>query len=226
MNIYIYSNTKNIEKSFAGAVKNKKFIIHIAPAADLKKTVKNIPKGSIVYADVSSLRTSEIPSALNTLAKLGDSACGIIDPKGTIADIAELFHNGVSDYITPAVLKKGVTLKRLERIMKLKGIEAPVDRLKALKKNYILTGGDWDDVRLGQEYTFCFMMVELDNKSELKSLGPEKFGRITATMHQYLEAMVAPLKGKIWIRMDYGGLVLFPFDGKRGDAIEAAFRLL
>jgi hypothetical protein len=226
MKIIIFSNTKNIEKSFAGLAKNKSNLLQVSPSADLKKTVKKIPAGSLVYADLSSFSKAEAPQALKLLARLEGSSYAVIDPKGSVADVAELFHNGASDYITAPILKKGLTLKRLDEIMKFKKIEAPDEKLKAFKKDYILSGSDWKKVQTGKEYTFCFMLIELDNKSELKGTGPEQFNRITGAFRQYIENFVAPLNGRIWMWMDFGGLVLFPFDGKKCDAIETAFKIM
>jgi hypothetical protein len=226
MKIIIFSNTKNIEKSFAGLVKNKSNLLQVSPAAELKKTIKKIPGGSLVYADISSFSTAEAPQALKLLAKLEESSYAVIDPKGSVTDIAELFHNGAADYINAPLLKKGIPMKRLDEIMKFKKIKAPDEKLKALKKDYILSGNDWKKIQVGKEYTFCFLLVELDNKSELKGTGPEQFNRITTAFRQYIEGMVAPVNGKIWMWMDFGGLVLFPFDGKKCDAIETAFRIM
>jgi hypothetical protein len=226
MKIIIFSNTKNIDKSFAGLAKNKSNLVQVSPAAELKKSIKKIPEGSLVYADLSSFSTAEAPQTLKLLAKLEGSSYAVIDPKSAVRDVAELFHNGAADYISAPLLKKGIALKRLDEIIKYKKIEVPDEKLKAIKKDYILSGTDWKKVQVGKEYTFCFMLVELDNKTELKSTGPEQFGRITSSFRQYIEGVVAPAHGKIWIWMDFGGLVLFPFDGKKCDAIETAFRIM
>ena len=226
MKIIIFSNTKNIDKSFAGLAKNKSNLLQVSPAADLKKSIKKIPEGSLVYADLSSFSTTERPQALKLLAKLEGSSYAVIDPKGAVADVAELFHNGAADYITAPLLKKGIHVKRLDEITKFKKMEAPDEKLKAFKKDYIPSGSDWKKVQAGKEYTFCFMLVELDNKSELKGTGPEQFNRITGAFRQYIENIVAPVNGRIWMWMDFGGLVLFPFDGKKCDAIETAFRIM
>ena len=68
MKIIIFSNTKNIEKSFAGLARNKSNVLQISPAAELKKTVKKIPEGSLVYADLSSFSKTEAPQVLKQLA--------------------------------------------------------------------------------------------------------------------------------------------------------------
>ncbi|MBN2160746.1 MAG: hypothetical protein JW807_15260 [Spirochaetes bacterium] len=226
MKIHVFSNGKTISKNFGGLIKAKKNELKISPPGELKKSLKGLPAGSLVYADVSSFKKTEVPALLKLLAKNEKLLYGIIDPAGTIADIAELFHNGACDYLDAGMLKKGVQQKRLDQIMRFKNIEAPDRAAKAAKKNYILSGNDWKGVQKGKEYTFTFMFIELDNKSDLKAMGPEQFKKVTATFRQYIEESVAPLKGKIWIWMDFGGLVIFPFDGKNYSAIEAAMKAI
>ena len=226
MKITVFSNTKNIEKSFAGAVKGKKHALQVSPASELKKSLKSVPRGSLVYADLSSFKKTEVPQVVKLLAKLEDIPYGIIDTKGSVADVAELFHNGASDYLDAALLKKGVDQKRLDRILEFKKIEVVDEKLTAAKKNYIISGPDWKNIKQGQEYTFYFMLIELDNKNALKGLAPELFDDITETFRQYVQDMVAPMNGRIWMWMNYGGLVLFPYDGKECDIVEAALRLM
>lgn len=225
MEIYIFSNSKTIEKVFTGVKKAKDITLAYKPASQLKKSAKSAPKNSLIYADISSFPRAEAAAVLKFLAKLEDHLVGIIDPKGSIADVAGLFHDGVADYLGTDCVKNGLTPKRVSRILEYKKIEKD-ESAGLAKKNYLSSGSDWKNVKVGQEYTFCFLMIELDNKSELKSLATEDFNKITGAFHKYLETTVAPLNGKIWMWMDYGGLILFPFDGKKIDAIEAAFRLM
>ncbi len=225
MEIHIYSNSRAIEKAFAGVKKAKDIVLRYQPASQLKKSAKNAPKNSLIYADISSFPKAEAAQVLKSLSKLEDQLTGIIDPKGSIADVAGLFHDGAADYLGADCLKNGLTAKRLARILEFKKIEKD-DSAELARKNYIPSGGGWKNIRAGQEYTFCFMMVELDNKADLKALPVEDFNRITRAFHAYLEDTVSPLDGKIWMWMDFGGLILFPFDGKKVHAIDAAFRLM
>lgn len=225
MNIYIFSKTKNIEKTFAAPVKAGKHTLKVCPPSGLKKTMKEAPAGSLLYADASSFARPELAQALKVLGKIEGGLFGVLDPKGAIEDVGGLFHDGAADYIGAAQIKKGLAKSRIERILKFKNIELPDDRLKARMKNYILSGSDWKNVRQGQEYTFCFLFIELDNRSALKAAGPEQFTRMTSAFRQYIEETAAPLHGRVWIWMDYGGLVIFPFDGTSSGAVEAALRL-
>jgi hypothetical protein len=226
MKIFVFSNTKNIEKSFSGAAKGKKNIIQVCPASELKKGVKAVPGGSLIYADASSFTRAEVPQVIKLLAKLEGLLYGVIDPKGAITDIADLFHNGAADYLGAASLKKGVDQKRLDQILKFKKFEAADENQIAAKKNYIISGRDWKNIKNGHEYTFYFMFIELDNKNTLKGLAPENLTDVTGTFRQYVEDSVAPMGGHMWMWMNFGGLVLFPYDGKKCDIVEAALRLM
>jgi hypothetical protein len=227
MKIYVISNIKNIEKSFAGLTKAKKHTVRIEPASQLKKIIKSVSKDTFIYTDVSSFGKNEIPQTLNLLAKLDGYHYGVIDPKGCIADTAELFYRyGASDYLNAVILKKGVSQKRIEHIMKFRQIEDPDGKSRSSRKKYIISGSDWKNIKEGEEYTFCLMFIELDDKAKLKGISPEQFTKITSAFRQYVEETVSPMKGRTWIWLDFGGLVLFPFDGRKCEAIVAAFRLM
>lgn len=226
MDIYVFSNLKNIDKSFAGIKKEKNVSIRILPAGEIKKLTTIAHPGSLIFADISSYKEKEIPRTLKFLAQLESYHHIIIDPNGSAEDIAGLFHNGALDYIDKKLLKSGITLKRLSKVLEFKKIVYETDEQKSAKLNYILSGNNWENIVPGRIYTFCFMYVELDNKDELKCYSTEQFNRIINSFRKYLEELMAPKNGKIWIWSDFGGLILFPFNGKKCDAIETAFMLM
>lgn len=225
MTVYIFSDTKGIEKNFESLKKSKKSELNILPVSEIKKSLKSIPRGALVYLDIAKINSSDIKKNLNILKKQSSLHYGIIDTKGSVEDIADLFHDGASDYIGSKLLKKGIQAKRIQKVLSLKTIEPPDDKPARQKIKYI-PSKSWKEVEAGKEYTFCFMLVELDNKNELKKLSSNLFSSIANTFHDYLEDTVTPLGGKIWIWMDFGGLILFPFDGKKCESIEAAFKLM
>ena len=227
MRLYVISNFKDLEKSFAGLSKSKKHTLRFVPASELKKTVAGASSDSFIYLDVSSLGEKEIPRAIKILSKLDVSHYGVIDPKGSVADIAELFlRYRASDYINAAILRKGILPKRIDQIMKFRQIEDQDGKSRWLKKKYILSGCDWKNICEGDEYTFCLMFIELDDKARLKRLSPEQFTAITNAFRGHVEETVSPMKGRLWIWLDIGGLVLFPFDGRKCEAFVAALRLM
>lgn len=226
MIVYLFSTAKGIEKNFGALKKSKKYELVVQPPSGMKKTVSKAPKGSMVYLDISTMAKADAAQAMKYLAKQDACRYGIIDAKGTAGDIAGLFHDGASDYLDAALLKKGLQPKRIERIEKFKTVEGADQAAATARRNYTPSGRDWKGVQQGKEYTFCFMLVDLDNKNELKAGGPEQFAAITTAFKNYIEQAMAPFSGRIWIWMDFGGLILFPFDGKKCDAIEAGVRLM
>lgn len=226
MIVYLFSTAKGIEKNFEALKKSKKYELVVQPPSGMKKTVSKAPKGSMVYLDISTMAKADAAQAMKYLAKQDACRYGIIDAKGTAGDIAGLFHDGASDYLDAALLKKGLQSKRIERIEKFKAVEGADQAAATARRNYTPSGKDWKGVQQGKEYTFCFMLVDLDNKNDLKAGGPEQFAAITTAFKNYIEQAVAPFSGRIWIWMDFGGLILFPFDGKKCDAIEAGVRLM
>jgi hypothetical protein len=226
MEVYIFSDLKNIQKKFSDIGKSKNVVLSILPAADLKKIKRIAPPGSMVYADLSSFGEGEAPGILKFLARLADYRYAIIDPNAISGDIADLFHNGASDYIGKKIFKTGITRNRLLRAMNFQKLECDTEVQKSSRTNYILSGSDWKNIMQGRIYTFCFMFIELDYANEIKFFGMEQFNRVIGSFRSYLEDLVEPINGKIWIWNDFGGLILFPFNGKKCDAIETALMLM
>lgn len=155
---------------------------------------------------------------------------GYIDSKGSLIDIAGLFHQSAADYIGKALLKDGVEVKRLKSVIEYGETLLPVveeEVITAAQKDYILSGDSWKGIKSGREYTFCFMFIEMDNQRELKqSFGAQNLEKVINKFHDYIAHIVAPINGKIWMWMDFGGLILMPFDGEKCDAILASMKLM
>jgi hypothetical protein len=99
MGIYIFTKKETaLKTAFA---KNTVF-----PA--VKELSKHSPNdGDISYIDVTGLTGTDLKKALTQLKKsCMDTPWGIVDPKGSIKDPAELFFTGASDYLGPDFFKK------------------------------------------------------------------------------------------------------------------------
>jgi hypothetical protein len=94
MRIFVFSDAKNIAKTFAKAEKTKNYSIEYHPLSDLKKTIKTPGHDSIFYLDISSFAAAEVKKQLTFLFKQKDVPFGIIDSKGVLTDVAEIFHSG------------------------------------------------------------------------------------------------------------------------------------
>jgi hypothetical protein len=230
MDIVIFSDSKKIDDLFS-RVKNKQYSFHYFPVSELKKTIKNIESGTLLYIDVTNVEESERDKILKFLSKLKGYHYGIIDPRGTVDDIAEQFHNGACDYIGKGLIKEGISPSRLKKIVELVTINAAAgagpegDEVPA--NRYILSGNNWDEIKPGNEYTFCFMFIELDNQKELvKKFGAAHIDSFLRSFHDLIERIVSPINGRIWMPLDFGALILIPFDGKKCDAILTSFRFI
>ncbi len=230
MDIVIFSDSRNIGELFS-RIKTKQYTFHYFPTSQLKKEIKNIESGTLLYIDVTHYEGSERGKILKYLSKLGNYRYGIIDPRGTINDIAEQFYNGACDYIGKGLFKEGISPSRLKKIIELttiegaKGAEPGKDEVSAVR--YILSGNDWNEIKPGNEYTFCFMFIELDEQKELiKKFGAAHIDSFLKSFQDLIERIVSPINGRIWMSLDFGALILIPFDGEKCDAILTGFRFI
>ncbi len=227
MQILVFSDNKGINKPFGKLIKSKDITVHFFSPSEIKKILKNTEHGSILYVDVSDMSTDERTKTMKYLAKLENYRYGIIDRKNVIHDIAELFHNNACDYMGKELLKEEIAPKRIKTIETYRDILLPEEEQNPAISNYILSGNNWNAIKTGQEYTFCMMFIELDNqKGLMKSMGASHIEKTIASFRKYLEKYFSPLQGQIWMWMDFGGLILFPFNGEKCDAILASFRMI
>jgi hypothetical protein len=224
MKLFIFTKTKGAEKWFS-SIKKGASAPEFHPPADLKKTEKNIPCGSIVYIDASSFKSGDLLKAIAPLAKRDDICFGIIDPKGSVADVAELFHKGAADYIGKDLIKKGVSLKRIESVCSFGGMA--IDESASAKNSaFIVSDRNWKCIKQGREYTFCMMLVELDKSRDIKT---SNFGGAQQSpseiFRKFIDQQTESTCGKVWIWHDFGGVILFPFEGSGCEALLPALRM-
>lgn len=235
MNITIFSDSADIKNLFQSSNKLQQNFL-FEPSKNLKKILKNSDQDLIFYFDISKLPDAEIPGTIKFLYKLEDLHFGIVDPKGKIADIAELFHHNCFDYIGKDLIKKGFTSKRIKQVTgflqvrrikgDLTGDISDKEISESIATDYIYSGNSWKDIRAGKEYSFCFLLIELDEQNKLiTQYGRGKLNDLINDFREVIQRMITPIKGKIWMWMDFGGLILFPFDGKKSDAIVNCFEL-
>ena len=231
MKINIFTDSKSTGQLFSKLEKSNEYHLEFYPCSDLKMKLKNINPGTIVYYDIGSHDAASAKKIISQLSSPEKFLSCIIDPKGTVTDIAGLFHKGYSDYIGKNLAKEPITPKRIQEAIEY--TSARLNNIKDIistsndKNNYILSGSSWKDIKPGKEYTFCLMFVELDSQRELKNkFDGSHLNNIMKKFHDYLDEQASTINGKIWMWMDFGGLVLFPFDGKNCEAILMAFRLM
>ncbi len=232
MEITVFSDKKNIEQCFVKVVKAKGCSIHFFPVKDFAGKIKLSCEGNLIYLDITSVKEADKKKILNLIFKTKNARFGIIDSDNSIADVAELFFLGIVDYIGKNLYKTGITFKRIEAVFNFRTADFTLPESENKKcddslMNFISSGRDWTLVKPGKEYTFCFMYIELDNFHDMKkTAGTERAKKIMESFHNYIGNYVSSINGRIWMWMEYSGLILFPFDGSKCDAILSSFKLM
>ena len=224
MDIIVFSDREDILDCFKKIKKGHTF--SRIPYADMKKVISG-GNSDFVYVDVSGQSDSAVRSVQKYLSRQENLFYGVLDPEGIIKDTASLFFAGASDYIGSDCFQAGITAKRLQAALSFNNEDAALSQGTAQRsQTYLYSGTGWDTVKPGKEYTFVMMYIELDNKEEFRKMGTKYAAVVLERFQQYLSDMVSPCCGRIWMWMDFGGVVLFPFDGRQSSAVIPAFKLM
>jgi hypothetical protein len=230
MKVIVFSDQNTTRDFFSPLMSKERFDVTFLPPDNLESVMRRAEKNAFFYIDIASYQSKRRVEVLQTLERKKKVRYGIIDPDGFIKDIALLFHYGASDYIDGEILGERMTEKRIFKAATFLPPE-PVAALKTTKdtvtSRYILSGNDWKGIKAGQEYTFVLMYVELDGYEELKkTMSDSQVNLIINIFKRYVKKSVTSIDGKVWIWNEFEGVILFPFDGCRCDAILACFRLM
>jgi hypothetical protein len=125
-------------------------------------------------------------------------------------------------------LEKGIDKKRIKSAVKFKGHDHNPESFNTIKPDSLITvKGGWDDININNEYTFCIMYIVLDqSNSSVKKTVNGSHNNLENRFKVYLENELKKINGKIWRWDDNQGLILFPYDGERCDAVLACFKLM
>lgn len=210
--------------------KSRLFEFRFAHPKELKKTLTETGARTLIYLDASEYTLAQITRTIKNTAEDDPFRIGIIDSAGSIDDPAGLLHIGAVDYLSKNLLQQGVTGPRLQKAVSFCVFEeTPEEDLARItpESDWKLSGTSWKNVKSGQEYTFCFMFIENDLIDEWKNKsGRAHLDEVKAAFQKHVQQFAAALSGRIWMWMDLGGLILFPFDGKRCDPILDGIRLI
>ena len=235
MEILVFSDSRKADVYFKIKRKSTEFgKPQFYARKELNKVLKETAPGTLVYLDLSGLETPQITRYIRTLSRSDSLFYGLLDPLNKIKDVAHLFHGGAADYVDKTGIKKGIDLQRLKQIS---GYLSDIGRVlaqpaeektrEAVKSKYISSGHDWKEIAPGREYTFCLMFVELDGAIEMERMyGRDTLAKALGSFRKYVENLVGSFNGRIWIWSGFGGVILFPFNLKRIDALKCGFRLM
>src|SRR5689334_6910828 len=79
---------------------------------DLANMLAELPADTLIYVDVSGLSSGERVKTLAGALKKAPGRVGVLDPKGSVKDVASLFHAGFVDYIRTPALPTALSQKR------------------------------------------------------------------------------------------------------------------
>ena len=223
MKVIVFSTKQSLIGKLKPVEKTRLFDYRTADPKDLKKTLADAQGQALVYLDTSQFTLAQITRTLKTSVENNAFRIGIIDGAGTIEDPGTLFHLGAVDYLSKKIVQQGVSAPRFQKAISFCDFEEISEEetaRKAPESTWKLSGPSWTNVKSGNEYTFCFMFVEIDLKDEWKNKsGRAHLDEVKAAFQKHVQKFAGALSGKIWMWMDLGGLILFPFDGKRCDPI-------
>lgn len=219
----LFSDSPSIKKIFSVL---KGLSVENVSVSGMTKALKNINEPHIAYIDINGIKN---PAAmLQKLLKNEYIYWGICDPKGDLQDPAQMMRMGFIDYIGKDLCKQGYSAKRFAEVNEFIGKNAKsITSDEKKQSSYIVSGNEWKSIRIGSEYTFCMMYVELDRTKEIKRSHFGSGSINPAEMFKgFVEKSVHPFGGKIWMWMDFCGLVLFLFDGKENIAASSGVKLM
>lgn len=210
------------------------------PLASLTEMVPRLPDGTLVYIELAGLGASERERVLGVIPRNPQILFGVIDPTGSIVDVASLFHGGAVDYLGKKLSGTRINAKRISRVLSYAEAsgseeEEDVDGGAQPRTPYIENGGapsgavvdGWARIVPGKEYEFAILFVEVDNEEELKKRHePDNLAGAMETFRAFVERHAASHGGRPWMWTKFGGLVLFPLSDGVSTAPVCGLRLL
>ena len=195
--------------------------LDLRPLADFRKQLASMEDEPVVYVDIRGLTGKERTKLLALISANQSVRVGIIDPAGSVKDVAALFHAGVVDYIGKALISSGIPAERRAAAAAFAGDE---EREQGDEPGTAGRQGStdiWAEVQPGREYTFAFLFVEVDDAEELKKRHePDNLAAAMDTFREFVSRIAGQHGGRLWMWSRFGGLILFPL---KAESCQAAF---
>jgi hypothetical protein len=211
------------------------------PLAELKSALAEMPEEAVVYLDVTGLSERERTRLVASTIKAAGRRVGVLDPAGRVKDVAALFHAGAVDYLGKSPGIRGLTSRRLAAVRSYSegSVEVPAvasrsgsaperDGGATTVGRAIPAGSDpWESIQDGREHGFAFLFIEVDDAEELKKrYEASNLASAMDTFRAFIERIVTPSAGRLWMWSRFGGLVLFPLRDGEFPAALCGLRIL
>lgn len=197
----------------------------------LRQFLPSPAETALVYVDVRGLSDKERGKALAEIAKNPQVCFGVLDPTGTVKDIAALFHAGAVDYIGKKLTLAAFTAKRAAAVAEYArsayGGQDGADSGDGELPEAVPGSDGWLDIVPGKEHRFAFLFVEVDDAEELKKKHePENLASAMETFRSFVERVVQQHGGRLWMWGRFGGLALFPLHDSTSAAPLCGLRII
>ena len=223
-NLLLFSDSQACTRHFSAIASSRKWKLDILSVQMLKSSLKNGPGSDLILIDHASLDDEEKKKTVKAVKRSGYAA-GIIDRKSEIDDPALLLMCGI-DYIGAKLLKQGIKVDRLDRAMEF-FIERSPQKAETVPTEKLKTVDSWKKIKAGGDYAFSMLFTEISFPVELKKKSGQKhLEGLKKTFEEVVRRESQRNDGRIWIWNEYGGLILFPFDGSSTAAVLTGVRLL
>jgi hypothetical protein len=225
VNIYIFTKKESeLKTAFS---KSAKFF---EPAALSEHTPEN---GSISYMDVSNFSDAELKKAL-TLIKNNcrDSSWGIIDPKGSVKDMAVLFFEGACDYLGASFFKSSAVVdpKRIKEALSWRKTPA-ASKLSTADENEKSVGKSdetlffksgiklppestfpgWNKMQVGKDMPFFLLYCSIHGDNQLETrLDAKTLAQVHKRFLSCLDNNFLEGDGLLWMNSGKDCLFLVP----------------
>ena len=205
--------------------------LEVLSLSALRRSLPSPAEAALVYVDVRGLTDRERGKALAEIAKNPQVCFGVLDPSGTVKDIAALFHAGAVDYIGKKLTLVAFTAKRAAAVAEyaqdVYGAENGDSAGNRKTPEIVPVSDGWQDIVPGKEHRFAFLFVEVDDAEELKKRHePENLVNAMETFRGFIERVVQQHGGRPWMWGRFGGLALFPLNNFNSTAPLCGLRIL
>jgi len=225
VNIYIFTRKDAALKTVFP--KTARFL---EPAALSEHTPES---GSFSYIDVSNFSEPELKKALTLIKnKCADSSWGIIDPKGSVKDIAALFFEGACDYLGASFFKNAsaVDSKRIKEALSWRKTLADFKPLAAgeneksageqdktllfkseIKLPHESSFPGWNKIRAGKDMPFYLLYCCIHGNNQLDArLDTKTIAQLHKRFLSYLDNNFIEGDGLLWMNSGKDCLFLIP----------------
>jgi hypothetical protein len=229
MIVFIFSSAKKIDLGLDA--KNAK-LIQLLPLAAVGK--HNPSNEDISYIDLSGADETESAKLIGTLKRrCPQHPWGIIDPKGIIADPAQWFFNGASDYIGTKTIKLGINGKRFSQIQTYFSNRNNLQNNVQSEKSATTSGtkkvsiankfSGWENIKIDEICPFFFLYVSFQGKTSLRSrLGESGFNVLKTRLRNLFQHYFSDADALLWMETESDFLFLIPPKMKNAAAVITA----